>query len=74
MKIFIIFFISIFFIHKNIYASEYIYGSNFFDININSKNISEEKIKQIEYLKVISLLEILKRILTNQNLIQLKKK
>ena len=74
MKIFLILFILSLITFKNTLAKDEIYDSNFYIIDINSTNISEEKTKNIESIKILSILKILDKILTKDNLILLKKK
>ena len=64
MKIIILLFINIFFI-TNLHASNNIYNSKFFDIKINSKNLSSDKTLEIDKVKIKSLFRILEFILDN---------
>ena len=72
MKIFLLL-LSIF-LNKSLLASEKIYESNFFEININTKNIEEDKNREIEKVKILSLDVILNKILNKKNINNLKKK
>ena len=72
MKIFLLL-LSIF-LNKSLLASEKIYESNFFEININTKNIEEDKNREIEKVKILSLDVILNKILNKKNINNLKKR
>ena len=74
MKIIIVFLILNIYFYGVVHASPSIYESNFFEINIISKNISEDKIKEIEKIKYISLYNILEKILDKKNLNNFKKR
>ena len=72
MKIFLLL-LSIF-LNKSLLANEKIYESNFFEININTKNIEEDKNREIEKVKILSLDIILNRILNKKNINNFKKR
>lgn len=73
MKIIILLILNIL-LSKILLANDKIYESIFFDININSQNIEENKQNEIEKIKILSLETILKKILTKKNINSFKKK
>ena len=72
MKIFLLLLSII--LNKSLLANEEIYESNFVEININTKNIAEDKNREIEKVKISSLDIILNKILNKQTINNFKKK
>ena len=72
MKIFLLLLSII--LNKSLLANEKIYESNFVEININTKNIAEDKNREIEKVKILSLDIILNKILNKKNINNFKKK
>ncbi len=52
--------------NKNIYANN-LFETKFYDVNFSSKSIDDDKIKEINKIKIVSLLSILKNTLTIKN-------
>ena len=76
MRIFIFVLILFFAFHINVFASENLnstYETNYLNIDIESLNVSEEKIIEIDKIKFLSLYEILNKILNKKNLNKFKK-
>ena len=65
MKYLILLLIIIFY-NKNIYANN-LFETKFYDVNFSSKSIDDDKIKEINKIKILSLLSILKNTLTIEN-------
>ena len=74
MKLFITLVLLNTFFAKNIIAKNFIYESSFFDINIVTENISDDKTYEIEKIKNLSLVKILKYILDNNNIKKINNK
>ena len=73
MKIILISIISTFFTITNALSLESIFKSKFYDVNIYEVNISNAKEKEIEKVKILTLNNILKRILLDKDYKKLKR-
>lgn len=72
MKIILIIIITIFY-SNNLYAYKDLFESNFVNINIITKDISLDKQREIDKVKISSFYSIIEKILTKENLSQFKR-
>ena len=74
MKKILIFIIINILLTKELFSSNLVYETNFYNIDINNEIIVDAKIREIDYIKKLSFESIVKRILTKKDFNKLKRK